>query len=337
MTHSPNIIRKRIVSLVALSLALTSAACASHQPGAASEHEPAAPPAEFLAHFDAASGQLPEGLLVTDDAAYVGFAPSSQVARVALSSGVVSPFAQFPAPVSGKGFLTGLAGARDGGLYVGLASFVPEVQAGIYRVGPEGGAGRLFAKDAALPFPNALAFDDAGTLFVSDSGTGSVFRIDAAGNTERWATGELLTGKKYHCGPGLGPGFDIGANGIVVERDAVYVVNTDKATLIEIPRDSAGRAGEQKVVAGPDCVQLGGADGLARAPDGSFIVAINRQDKLTRVTLGGRIETIASGTPLDFPASVAYRGSDLYFTNFALFSASAGKASAAPGLLKLGH
>jgi hypothetical protein len=58
------------------------------------------------------------------------------------------------------------------------------------------------------------------------------------------------------------------------------------------------------------------------------------QDKLARVGTDGVVTTIASGAPFDFPASVAYRGSELYVTNFALFTASSGKPTA-PGLLKL--
>ncbi len=172
-------------------------------------------------------------------------------------------------------------------------------------------------------------------MWVTDSGTGSVFRFETSGRAERWVTGELLTGKKYTCGAGFGPGFDMGANGLVVERDAVYVTHTDKATLIKIPRDASGHAGVPAIFAGPDCPRLGGADGLVRAPDGAFIVPIALQDKIARVGIDGSVETIASGTPLDFPASAAYQGGKLYITNFALSSASAGKPTSAPGLLVL--
>jgi sugar lactone lactonase YvrE len=340
---------RQFSSFIALSLALVGTACAAREAppaGASAVPEAAAPhldqrvastaatrPPAFVARFDQKARELPEGLLVASDAAFVGFAPSSRVVRIALPTGTSAPFGQLPAPVPGKGFMTGLAQDAAGDVYAGLASFAPEVQAGIYRIAKGGGAGVLFAKDPLLPFPNALAFDADGALFATDSATGSVFRIDASGRAERWATGELLTGKKYHCGAGLGPGFDIGANGIVVERDAVYVVNTDKATLVKISRNAAGSSGAASVFAGPDCVQLGGADGLARAADGAFVVAINRQDKLTRVGSDGTVTTIATGAPLDFPASLAFRGPDLYVTNFALFNANAGKL-AAPGLLK---
>jgi hypothetical protein len=49
----------------------------------------------------------------------------------------------------------------------------------------------------------------------------------------------------------------------------------------------------------------------------------------------GASETIADGAPLDFPASLAFHGRDLLVPTFALYSATAGKASAAPALLKL--
>lgn len=288
----------------------------------------------FAAHFSVTAGELPEGLALAANTAYVGFAPTSRVVRVDLTTGVAASFGQLPAPVSGKGFMTGLARARSGDLYAGLASFVPEVQAGVYRIGKDGGSATLFSSDAMLPFPNALAFDDDGSLWVTDSGTGSLFHVDVAGHAQRWATGDLLTGKKHACGPGLGPEFAIGANGLVVEHDAIYVVNTDKAILVKIPRESAGNAGEPSIVVGPDCENLGGADGLARTPDGSFVVALNRQDKLVKLTPSGNVAVIAKGPPLDFPASLAFLDADLYVTNFALYRASAGQA-AAPGLLKL--
>jgi sugar lactone lactonase YvrE len=256
------------------------------------------------------------------------------VVRVDFASGAVTHHGQLPTPVAGKGFMTGLAQSATGEVYAGLASFVPEVQAGIYRIPKSGGAATLFAKDGALQFPNALAFDSDGALWATDSGTGSVFRILADGHAERWATGSALTGNKEAC-DGAGPGFAIGANGIVVEPDAVYVVNMDLATLVKIPRAAGGSPGTPEVLAGPDCEALGGADGLARAPDGSFVVAVNRQNKLVRVGKDGKLTLLAHGAPFDFPATVAYRGTTLYATNFALKTASAGKPSA-PGLLRVG-
>lgn len=323
----------------AVLLALVSAACTTStiHPESRAGEPPSAEAApslpQLVARFDPAAGELPEGLLVTGDLAYVGFAPTGRIVRVNVETGASESFGELPAPTPGKGFMTGLAQSASGDLYAGLASFVPEVQAGIYRVSPRGGKGELFATDAALTFPNALAFDEAGDLFATDSGSGSIFRIDARGKAARWAAGELLSGQKEAC-EGAGPGFAIGANGIVVEAGAVYVVNLDRATLLRIERRPDGSAGEPEVLAGPDCATLGGADGLARAPDGSFVVAVNRQNKLLKITEDGVVKTLAEGEQLDFPATVAFRGRDLFATNFALAKASAG-LDAKPGLLRL--
>lgn len=330
---------RSLTALSAMGLSLVASACST--PNSPSKGPDAAQPthlplsSELVAHFDAQAGELPEGLAIADGAAFVGFAPTSQVVRIDLETSRVSAWGTLPAPISGQGFMTGFAHSPEGELYVGLASFVPEVQAGVYRIAKDGGAARLFSSDAALPFPNALAFDDDGVLFVTDSGTGSVFRIDAEGQAAVWATGDALLGDKEAC-DGAGPGFAIGANGLVVEQDAVYVVNLDQATLLKIPREVAGGdAGAPIIIAGPDCDALGGADGLAVAPDGSFVVAVNRQNKLVRVTRDGRMETLSSGPPLDFPATVAYSGSTLFATNFALKTASANEPTA-PGLVRIG-
>jgi sugar lactone lactonase YvrE len=321
------------LGLMAANCTPTGSAVIEPRPTAVAPSAAPRPSAKLIATFDVAQGQLPEGLSVTREAAYVGFAPTGLVAHVDTSTGQTSPFGQLPRPVPGKGFMTGLAQAASGDIYAGLASFVPEVEPGIYRIDAAGGQATLFAKHAALPFPNGLAFDRQGDLFVTDSGTGSVFRITSDGSAERWAKGEALNGDKEACDK-AGPGFAIGANGIVVEPDAVYVSNLDQATLVKIPREASGRAGAPVVIAGPDCAALGGADGLARAPDGSFVVAINRQNKLVRVRESGSVETLASGAPFDFPASVAFRGQSLFTTNFALRNASSGKPAAA-GLVQL--
>lgn len=312
-------------------VAFVGAACSGKPPSHVAE--PGATATALVARFDPSAGELPEGLTLTVDGAYVGFAPTGRVVHVDFSTGRATPFAQLPAPVPNQGFLTGLAASPTGDVYAGLASFVPQVQAGIYRIQKQSGAVSLFAKDDALPFPNGLAFDADGALFASDSGTGSVFRIDPHGRAERWFSGPSLLGDAKAC-DGAGPGFAIGANGIVVEPDAVYVVNLDQATLVRIARGSDGSAGAPVVVAGPDCATLGGADGLARAPDGAFVVAVNRQNKLVRITPDGVVSTLASGPPFDFPASVAYRGDTLFATNFALHNASAG-LPAQPGLVRV--
>lgn len=308
------------------SLTILAAACTeSSSPGAA-------PELQRVTSFDPSQGQLPEGLAVVGETAYVGFAPTGVVARVDLATGAMQPWGKLPTPVPNKGFMTGLA-ARGGDIFAALVSFTPEVQAGVYRIPAAGGDATLVASAPAMAFPNAIVPEpDGAALFVTDSGSGTVFRI-AGGAAAPWAQDALLAGQKDMCGPGTGPGFDIGANGLLVEPDAVYVVNTDRATLIRIPRNSDGSAGAAAVIAGPDCGALGGADGLVRDGDG-FLVAVNRQDQITRVAATGEVAVYATGDALDYPASLVRADARWIGTSFAFANAVAG-TSPQPGLFAL--
>jgi len=287
----------------------------------------------FVTSFEAKTGELPEGLALRDGAAYVGFAPTASVMRYDLAKGSLSKFGSLPAPVANKGFMTGLDFDKAGNLYAALVSFVDSPKAGIYRLSPSGGEATLFAQDANMKFPNGLAFYQSN-LFVTDSASGSVYKITPEGKLSTWASGELLKGNKDFCGKGVGAPFDIGANGIVQQGQDFYVSNNDKASVVRIPIQADGSAGPMVNLTGSKCDELGGADGIALSSRGDFVVATNRLNRLVRFDKAGHVERIADGGMLDFPASVAFDKNELFVTNFALFSASAGKPSR-PGLIKL--
>jgi sugar lactone lactonase YvrE len=282
-----------------------------------------------LAHFDAKQGAMSEGLAIRGTTAYVGFAPSGQIMAVDLATGKATPYSTLPTPVAGKGFVTGLA-LRGGDLYGALVSFVPDVQAGIYRT-VEGAPATLYAKHPEMLFPNGLVFDETGQLYVTDSAAGAVFRVSPTGEVTKWAAGPLLTGGKDGCGAGNGVGvpFDIGANGIVIDNGAVVVTNTDRGSLVRIQIQSDGSAGPPTAIAGPSCADLNGADGLAVARNGDFIVAVNHQNKLARVDRAGHVTTVLARDPLDFPTSLTFVDGALYVGNFAFLDARN------PGLLRV--
>src|SRR6185295_16564118 len=92
-------------TLAALTAAATLGAAAL---GCTSPSWPASPTAATeLARFDAAQGGLAEGLAVRGKTAYVGFASTGQVVAVDLGTGKTAPYSSLPAPVAGKGFVTG--------------------------------------------------------------------------------------------------------------------------------------------------------------------------------------------------------------------------------------
>jgi sugar lactone lactonase YvrE len=294
----------------------------------------AAPGLSFIAEFDPAMGELPEGLAVVGTDAYVGFAGLGSIVKVDLTNGTVASFATVPPIPMNEGFMLGIATAANGDVFVGLASFSPNVVAGIYKVTSAGGAATLFASDPGMTFPNGLAFDGAGDLFVTDSASGTIFKVDGGnGNVSTWlAADPLLVGAKDNCPMAATP-FDIGANGIVVTGTDVYVANTNLASVVKVPVAGGGMAGAAALFAGPDCATLGGADGLALDGDGTLLIALNSLNTISRIATDGTVSSIASGAPLNSPASLAIATvggqKAAYITNFALFTMTN------PGLLEL--
>lgn len=275
-----------------------------------------------IVRLDGAGGKMSEGLAVRGGKAFLGYVASGEVVAVDLDSGAVTPFASLPPPVAGKGFVAGLAVHGDD-LYAALVSFAPEVQAGIYRITAAGGPARLFASHEEMAFPNGIAFDVAGQMYVTDSAAGAIFRVSATGEVTRWLADPLLTGGKDSCGAGQGVGvpFDIGVNGIAIDGDTMFVSNSDRAQVVRIPIRKDGSAGAPALLVPPRCADLSGADGLALAPGGDLIVAVNHLNRLVRVDREGRVTALVSGDPLDFPASLTFADGTLYLSNFAFLDA----------------
>src|SRR5262249_28966849 len=94
----------------------------------------------------------------------------------------------------GAGFLTGLAFDPSGNLYVADATFeASPTPPGVFRIGAGGAVTRV----AALPtfsFPNGLAFHD-GSLYISDSSLGVIWRLPPGGNPTVWLKDPLLAPK----------------------------------------------------------------------------------------------------------------------------------------------
>jgi DNA-binding beta-propeller fold protein YncE len=258
----------------------------------------AAPPlskTRIVAHFDLAAGQQPENIaLEPDGSADLTFSFARQVVRVT-RTGHVRVLAQLPAPdhpatpLLGAAIVTGIARATDGTLYVGYATGTSDLT-GIWRVTRRGDARRI----AALPpngLPNGLALDQrAGQLYVADSVLGIVWRICLRrGTPAAWATGPALQSAGF-----------IGANGVKVRGNAVWVSNTDQGTVVRIPIRHNGSAGtittEVSGLTGPDdfaftghrndlLVTLNAANQVALvAPHGTPAIVLTAQDGLSNPT-----------------------------------------------------
>lgn len=286
---------------------------------------------EVLASFDPAAGELAEGLALHDDGVYVGFAMTGAIVRADVTP---IEYAQVDGLPVENAFVTGLAFDGQGRLYAAVPSFVASPVPGVYRAAAGGGAAALFATDAAMIFPNAIGFHSSGDMYVTDAMAGAVFRVTEDGTVSLFLQDPLLAGDKTICGNDAAL-FDIGANGLSVSGDALFVANTDQATLLRIPIESGGVAGTPEIIAGPDCAALGGIDGISRAADGSFYAALNRQHAIARITTSGDVSVVLEDPRLDFPATVRLSPTEdaLYITNFALEHALSGEP-ANPALLR---
>lgn len=266
-------------------------------------------PPTSLAKFNAAAGELPEGVAVVKldgggAAPLVGFAPLGKVVQV-LADGGVETYGAFAANTNN--FTLGLATDAQNNVYVAEAQTgaSPSNPPGVYKIPAGGGTPALFSiPDALNPFGFVNGLDFNGTdLYATDS-TGKIFKIAATtGVTSKWIDATELQGDEQDCK--LGNGFAIGANGIAHDANNVYVVNTDKGSFLKIA-NNAGAAGAITVIKKDPT--LCGADGLAIDADGTFLVAVNAKNKIVRLTAAGDITTIYEGPPLDTPASVLIDG-----------------------------
>jgi len=185
----------------------------------------------------------------------------------------------------------------------------------VLRVDPYSGAASVFA---AIPGGglNALAFDGAGNVYVSDSGRGIVWRTGPAGGAAvEWVNDDLLRTSGF-------PPF--GANGMDFNRaeTALFVANTGNDQVVRIPV-TAGSPGTPEVFVN----SVNGADGFIVDEHDNLWICANQANEIVVVDRTGRaiaklgdFAGLRRGAPegLLFPASIARHGGWIYVTNLSL-------------------
>lgn len=200
-------------------------------------------------------------------------------------------------------------------------------QSRVWSVNPLTGAATVFAQAPAGSGLNALTFDRAGNVYISDSFHGTIWRTGPRGGDPiNWVTDKLLTTTGT-------PGF--GANGVDFNRNetALFVANTGDDTVIEIPV-TAGEAGKPKVFVH----SINGADGLFVDDHDNVWVCANQADEIVVVDKTGRaiaklgdFNGLRDGAPVGFlfPASLVRKGDWIYVTNLSLDIRNAGASGPA--------
>ena len=189
----------------------------------------------------------------------------------------------------------------------------------VLDVNPTTGASTVFMTVTGSSGLNALTFDKAGNVYVSDSFQGIIWKTGPAGGAgTAWVSDPLLTTT------GIPP---FGANGVEFNPagDLMYVANTGNDTIVQIPVTN-GNPGKPSVFVN----SINGADGIAIDNDGNLWVAANQSDEMVVVSPTGKLIAKVGefrgvdehGVPrgLLFPASPAFgdHGEYIYVTNLAL-------------------
>lgn len=171
--------------------------------------------------------------------------------------------------------------------------------------------------------PNALVFDSHGSLYVSDSFQGAIFKIaNVASCNSTTCNVETLTHDPQLATDGFPP---FGANGLAFNKDesVLYVANTGDDRVLQVNMVSGLR--EVTVLA----ESLNGADGLVfDKKSGLLWVCANQADEVVALNANGKVVAKLgefrginrNGTPngLLFPASPVIVGDDIFVTNLAI-------------------
>jgi sugar lactone lactonase YvrE len=197
----------------------------------------------------------------------------------------------------------------------------PNATPTVWRVDRFTGASSLFFTASGRPGFNALTFDKAGNVYVSDSFQATIWTCDVLCASQvgtAWVTDPLL-------GTTGVPPF--GANGVEFNSSftTMFVANTGNDTIVQIPFND-GSPGKPTVFVN----SINGADGIAIDKDDNIWAAANQADEIVVVDKSGKVigklgdfdGVSKDGVPhgLLFPASPAFSadGKWLYVTNLVL-------------------
>lgn len=227
----------------------------------------------------------PDGDVYTSDQATL------EVLRIT-PGGQVEVFAKLYDPPTSDSMFAGTFGmtyAHDGTLWiVGYDFWGDSRNHGLWTVGRDGAARLAVPLDVQVaPFPNALVFDDRGNLYVTESVTGTIWRV---------ARGELVA-RPWLQHPLLEPVpvYGFGANGIAFKKGDLYVANTDQGTVVRVPIDAGGNPGTPAVFTS----DLEAPDGVTLGPWKDLYVPLAFAGQLVRIADDGTWEVVAeTGLPL---------------------------------------
>lgn len=277
----------------------------------------------------------PEGIAFdAHGAMYVGVrnGSSSRIDRIT-ADGARAVFAELPDQQRGSPGVLGLVFGPDGTLFAAHPTGDPGTH-GVYRIPREGDPERI-AGSGAVVFPNALAFDARGNLYVTDSfgpasilepgggctesaRCGALWKLEPGGSFLLWLRHPLFDSAELAGAPIPVPG----ANGVAYYESeetgpALFVANSSMSMVVRIPVQNDGSPGPAEAYAGG--FELATVDGLAvdslgnvygvMAGAGAEEAGAPPVPAVTRIRADGSLEAVvpfAVDTPFDAATSLAF-------------------------------
>ena len=266
-----------------------------------------------LVAFDESAGQNTEGMTVDRvGGIYVSVSPLGDLWRIPPGSTQPEPFGHVDGIEPGDFGMLGLAVDVFGNVYAAVQSANPDA-VGVWRFDRGTGNATRLPGSESIAIPNGLAFDKQMNLYVTDSFTGAIWRIPWGGSAQVWLQDPALTGDGSL-------GLFLGANGIAYRNGLFTVTNTERRSVVQIPK-IGGQPGPISVLT--NLPPGDNPDGVAMDVHGDAFIAMNLQNAIGEVHPDGSLDVVASGDPLDFPSSIAFgtaRGgrTKLYGVNFSI-------------------
>jgi len=259
-----------------------------------------------IATFNPDYAEYPEGITVPNAGPEAGNIFFSFIFRVQLMKlGNPAPYSWIADPTDRVG--AGLGADAAGNLYwaIGALGFDGTAPPGIYKVPQGGGEAQWFSVGFFPAFANGVEVV-GNTAYWTDSVAGTVNATNLTTQQSTvWSADPSLGG---NFGPPACPDvptlpFPFGANGITHVGNTLYITNTQKATVLEIPINADGSAGAVRQIV-QSCALLGGADGVAAK--GSHLYVCNQEaNAIIDVNPASGTASIAlQGAPLDRPSSI---------------------------------
>jgi sugar lactone lactonase YvrE len=228
-----------------------------------------------------------------------------------------------PVPAGPGATAIGLLGElfEDGSLYVLDQADNVQPHGRILKINPH--THDVVTVASGLAFPNGMAEDRRGNIYVADSLLGTIFRLSKDGSQlSAWFKDPALLSRN--------PDQPVGANDLAFDEDQhfLYVDNAGNRQVLRVAIDEDGRPGGIRLFADgatidkelhlPAPTALYFADGLQFDVKGNLYVMANLANEIQMFSPDGRLIHRYQGTgsnALSFNASLVFKGRLMFITN----------------------